>query len=199
MKKNKQMFLVELERKIPKGAPIEEKDTFLAYCSEMIQDLIEDGYSEEEAIFKLGNPDSLIYDNFESWFVVKEQQVPRKTMPFLIIIAILGFPLWGSLLLAAILVILSGYIVLWCGPFITGSFAFAGVIGGVVASVTSLIALQDGAFIGITQFGVGITLFGLGLIFTIVTYKISSIFLRGTSIFTKRIIKILFGWRYKFV
>lgn len=199
MKKNKQMFLVELERKIPKDVPLEEKDTFLAYCSEMIQDLIEDGYSEEEAIFKLGNPDSLIYDNFESWFVVKEQQVSRKTMPFLVIITILGFPLWGSLLLAAILVILSGYIVLWCVPFITGSLAFAGVIGGVGASVTSLIALQDGAFIGITQFGVGIALFGLGLIFTILTYKISSIFLRGTSIFTKKITKILFGWRYKFV
>ncbi|KAF1295646.1 hypothetical protein BAU15_03650 [Enterococcus sp. JM4C] len=199
MKKSAQMFLVELERKIPREAPLEEKDAFLAYCNEMIQDLIDDGYSEEEAIFKLGNPDSLIYDNFESWFVVKEQKVPRKTMPFFLIITILGLPLWGSLLLAVVLIIFSAYLVIWMIPFVVASFAFTGIVGGLAAAVTSLFAVQDGLFVGVTQFGLGVALFGLGILLTIAFVRISGTFIKWTASLTKRVAKLLFSRRVKFV
>ncbi|MGM0125172.1 hypothetical protein IGI37_002570 [Enterococcus sp. AZ194] len=199
MKKDIRMFLVELERKIPKDAPVGEKDAFLDYCSEMIQDLIEDGYSEEEAIYKLGNPDSLIYDNFESWFTVKEQVVSRKTMPLVMIVTVLGFPLWGSLLLAVGLCILSAYFVLWTIPFVLGMFAVTGIIGGVASAVTSLIALQDGVFIGVTQFGVGLTIFGLGILATIATVRTSGQFIKWTASLTKYVTRLLFSRKVKFI
>ena len=95
-------------------------------------------------------------------------------------ILVLGFPLWGSLLLSAALLILSFLIIIWCVPFTTGMIGVTTFIGGIASVVLSPMLMADGFYLFLSQLGVGIFLFGLGLLCLIATYSMSRPFSRLT-------------------
>lgn len=66
-----------------------------------------------EPLSKLGDPKQLAY---EAAGIPTEVHVPRKFNWLWITLLVLGFPLWGSLALAAFLILLSIDIVIWCIP-----------------------------------------------------------------------------------
>lgn len=159
------------------------------YYDEIIDDLMDDGFSEQEAVAKLGDPKKLAKE--AAGVEEIEIEVPRRFNPLVIILLIIGFPLWGSLLFAFLMVLLSVYIVIWCLPFTTGTIGVSFVFGGIVAAVLSPFLMMDALFMGVTQLGVGMLLFGLGLISLVFTWSISGFFLKATrnlTIWTKNLI-----------
>ena len=99
---NKEKFLEELYHLL-KNLPKSERQQHLDYYAEMIDDRIEDGITEEDAVAALGSPADIATQILGD---VPAKPV-RKYPVWAIILIVLGSPLWISLLLAAAAVVLS--------------------------------------------------------------------------------------------
>lgn len=99
---NKQTFLEELCHLL-KSLPQAERQQHLDYYTEMIDDRMEDGLCEEEAVAALGSAADIAAQILSSIPRKKERRYPV----WAIILIVLGAPLWLSLLLSAAAVALS--------------------------------------------------------------------------------------------
>ena len=141
----KNEFLTELKIAL-EGLPEEDIEKSLEYYSEMIDDRIEDGLSEEEAVADLGSIEDIrkqIVKDTPITKIIKEKIKPKRSFGgWEIAVIIIGFPLWFPLLIAAAAVIFSVYVSLW--SVIISLFAVeisfaAGAFAGIVASIPMFI------------------------------------------------------------
>lgn len=169
---NRIEFIKTLSSQLSYTMKPEEVRELVDYYDEIILDSMEEGLSEEQAISKLDTPDQII-DAIKGTPLEVTLPVSKKLTPYLLLFLVIGFPLWGSLALAACLLVFSLYLLIWCIPLVTGALAFAGIFGGLVSAVLSPFALMDGFHIAITQLGIGLLLFGGGTLISLLTYSIS--------------------------
>ena len=113
---NKQEFLAKLQTNLS-GLPEKEVQDSLGFYSEMIDDRMEEGLSEEDAVRDIGSAEEIarqIIAETPLITIVKDKIKPkRKIQAWEIVLLILGAPIWLSLLIAAFAVILSLYISFW--------------------------------------------------------------------------------------
>ncbi len=113
---NKQEFIKELGGLLS-GLPSEEIEQRLEFYSEMIDDKVEEGVSEEEAVGELGDAVEIaaqIKADVPLVKLVKEKMKPKKKLSALeIVLIVLGSPIWLSLLIAALAVVFAVYVVIW--------------------------------------------------------------------------------------
>lgn len=113
---SKEEFLAALENGIC-GLPKEEIEERLAFYGEMIEDLKEDGLTEEEAVAGIGTPEEVILQIAQDVPVGKivRHRVRSSFRPkaWEIVLIVLGFPVWFPLLAAAFAVAIALYIALW--------------------------------------------------------------------------------------
>ena len=192
---NKQEFLDQLRLELS-GLPKEDLEERLNFYAEIIDDRIEDGLSEEEAVNEIGPSEEIasqIIAETPLSIIVKERVKPKRRLKaWEIVLLILGAPLWIPLLIAAFAVLFSLYIVLWSlmialwavdVAFIAS--ALAGIAGGCIMLIKgeSLSALMG--------FGIGMIMAGLS-IFLFFGCKAAT---KGTVVLTKKMglgIKTLF-------
>ena len=182
----KQEFLVQL-RKGLSGLPQEDIEERLTFYSEMIDDRMEEGLSEEEAVSAVGTVDEIVTQVVAETPLVKiaKERIKskRRWSAGEIVLLALGSPIWLSLAIAAFAVILSLYIVLWAVIIslwaVFASFA-ACSIGGVLACV--VFAVGGNGASGVAMLAVGIVCAGLA-IFMFYGCKAAT---KGTLIFTKK-------------
>jgi uncharacterized membrane protein len=134
----------------------------------MIDDRIEEGLSEEEAVSEIGPIDKVVSQTESETESLDEiPQAPthkRKIKVWEIVLLILGAPLWAPLLIAAVAVIFSLYVVLWSlvisvwSIFITIA---ACMIGGLVSGI--FFVINGNTLAGIAVVGVGIACAGLSI------------------------------------
>ena len=112
----KQEFLSDLRQGLS-GLPQEEIDGRIEFYSEQIDDRMEEGLTEEEAVASVGSVNDIVLqvvDEYPFPELIKVRIRSRKPMSVLtIVLLILGSPIWLSLLIAAFAVVLSLYVVLW--------------------------------------------------------------------------------------
>ena len=107
---NKQEFLAALAREL-EPLPREERYQTLNYYDELIDDRLEDGQEEEAVIQSLGDPKAVAQELLAG---EDELLVPNRGLRvWLIVLLVLGFPLWGSLLVTAAVVLLCVFICLY--------------------------------------------------------------------------------------
>ena len=113
---NKATFLSILRSRL-QGLPWQDVERSLEYYSEIIDDRMEDGMTEEEAVAAMGSIDEIVNQILMATplpKLVKERVRPRRPWrAWEIILLILGSPVWLPLLLAAVAVFLACYVVLW--------------------------------------------------------------------------------------
>lgn len=113
---DKQEFLAQL-RKGLSGLPQKDIEERLTFYGEMIDDRMEEGLSEEEAVFAVGAVDEIVAQAVaETPFVkiAKERNKPKRRLGAgEIVLLALGSPVWLSLGIAAVAVIFSLYVSLW--------------------------------------------------------------------------------------
>lgn len=109
-------FLDELYERLA-GVPQEDRERSLAYYGEMIDDHIEEGLTEEEAVSEIGSAKEIASQIIaEPPFskIAKENIAPKRRLTaWEIVLLALGSPIWLSLLIAAFVVVFSVYVVLW--------------------------------------------------------------------------------------
>lgn len=153
---NKLDFLLVLQEKLM-HLPKDDVEERLNFYNEMIEDKIEEGLSEEEAVSSIGSIDIIveqIQENIGCLNSNKTSITPRKKHNvWEIVLLILGSPVWLSLLIAAFVIIFSLYVSIWA------------VIISLWATFASLIACAFGAIIcGCGYFFNNKSLTGLALI-----------------------------------
>lgn len=137
---NKQEFLDKLAYKIA-ALPQSEVEKSLAYFSEIIDDRVEDGMSEEEAVASLEGIDEIarkiMYDT-PLPVLVKSRVKPKHGWNALnIVLLVLGFPLWFPLLVVFAAVVLAVFAVIWA--LILALFAVVAALA--VAGVAGVVAM----------------------------------------------------------
>ncbi|MBQ9856429.1 MAG: DUF1700 domain-containing protein [Clostridia bacterium] len=101
---NKQKFLIRLKKAL-RGCSATEIQSRLAFYSEMIDDRVEEGFSEKEAIQAIGDPVQIAEEIRMELGEKKKDRRPLSTGAKILIA--LGSPIWLSLLIAAVAVGLS--------------------------------------------------------------------------------------------
>ena len=127
---NKQEFLAQLRKEIT-GLPKDDIDERLTFYSEMIEDRIEEGLSEEEAISEIGSVGEMAAQTIADTPLAKIAKERIRTKGRLkaweIVLLVLGSPIWLSLGIAAAAVILALYVsTVVCNRFAVGGFRLAG-------------------------------------------------------------------------
>ena len=198
---NKSEFLAELRSRLV-GLPQNEIEERISFYSEMIDDRVEEGATEEDAVAGIGSIDEIVAQILEDvplWNIVKEKikkknkKKRRKLKAWEIVLIVLGFPVWLPLLIAAFAVILSLYLTLWAlvislwAVFV--SLAACG-LAGIVAGVGYAILVKP--IDGILLVAAGLVCSGLA-IFAFIGCKAAT---KGTARLTK---KMIFGIKHLFV
>ena len=113
---HKEIFLLELKRGL-EGFAEEDIQKFVDYYAEMIDDRIEDGKTEEEAVADLGDVNEIIEQIQMEMPLPKlvraKMQPKHRLSAWEIVLIVLGFPIWGSLAISVIAIVLSLFVSLW--------------------------------------------------------------------------------------
>lgn len=181
---NKTEFISELKNKLGDYPPAETAKS-IEYYSEMIDDRIEDGMSEEEAVSSLGSVEDIVSQiKLELPFSALIKKKKRLSTAVIVIIIVL-FPLWFALGIAVLSIFISVWAVifsLWVAGFSIGASA----IGCLGASVVSLFT---GNFVpSVFALGAAFVLAGITIFFAIGTYYLTTGVARLISL-TVRLIK----------
>ncbi len=142
---NKQEFLTQMQKALS-WLPQEDIEERIAFYSEIIDDHIEEGMSEEQAIAEIGSVQEVttqIVAETPLPRLVKEKVKPKRALRIWeIILIVLGFPVWFPLIIAAGAVILSLYIVVWALVISLWAFDISiliSALGGIAISVVYFI------------------------------------------------------------
>ncbi len=167
---NKTEFFAELKKRL-KGLPERDLHHSFEYYGEMIDDRVEDGMTEEEAVAALGSVDKIVVRILEgaSLFKLMYTRIkPKRTLrTWEIVLLVLGFPLWLPLLIAVAAVALSVYVVLWSAVvslYATDAALFG---GGAGVALWSLLVFAGGhgaagsLWLGCGIFSLGLAIFGV--------------------------------------
>ena len=164
---DKSEFLKRLESGLS-GLTKEEKDEHIAFYSEMIDDKMEEGFSEEEAIESIGIPESIAFQIMQEHVgTPKNTNQSRKLTAWEIVLLVLGSPIWISILIGVFAVIFALYVVLWSAiaSFWAVAVAFIGVALGSFATFGVFLffgnTMQGIAMLGMGLFSVGLAIFGI--------------------------------------
>lgn len=113
---NKLKFILELHDKLS-FLSADDIEKSVEYYSEIIDDYVEDGLSEDDAVAALGDVDTIVSSILAETpisHIIKRRIKPQRKLGALeIILLILGSPIWISLGLAFLAVAISIYVSLW--------------------------------------------------------------------------------------
>ena len=186
---NKAEFFAKLRRGLA-GLSRREAEERLAFYREAIDDRMEEGLTEEEAVRAVGSPVEIAAAIRSETVAASEGKGRRRPRAWVLTLLILGAPIWFSLLLAALAVLFSLCVTLWA-LVISFWAVTASLAAGAVAGVLSPVTLAFGAavpevlgfmFLGLASAGLAILSFFGTLAVTrgaaALTARIPGIFIR---------------------
>lgn len=164
---NKQDFLAQL-RKGLSGLPQDDIEERLTFYKEMIEDRMEEGFSEEEAVSAIGSVEDIVRQSIADIplaKIAKERIRPKRHLKvWEVILLTLGSPIWLSLSVAAAVVILALYISLWA-VMISLWAVFGSLAICAVASIPGYViyATHGNNAAGLAMLSAGIVFAGLSI------------------------------------
>ena len=165
---NKQAFLAQLRKELS-HIPTTEREEQILFYSEMIDDRMEEGLSEEQAVAQVGRVEDMaaqiLAESVGGERARPAQKSARRRGRGETALLILGFPLWLPLLLAAFAVVLALYVSLWAVLVSLwacfGALAGSG-LGGVVFGVAHIVGGNAPA--GLAMLGAALVCVGLAIL-----------------------------------
>ncbi len=142
----KMQFMAELAARLSR-LPREDVERSMEYYGEMIDDRMEEGLSEAEAVVAMGDMDEIVKNVIGETplvrLVVEKIKPKRALRAFEIVLLVLGSPIWLAVAISLLAVFFSVYVTLWsvligCYASVVGGL-FGGVVGGLGAAVLFMI------------------------------------------------------------
>lgn len=168
--------------------PSDETNKSLDYYSEMIDDRIEDGMTEAEAIASLGSVHDIanqIKCELPLTTLVKQKALEKtkgEGIPvWVIVLLVLGAPVWIPLAISISAVLLSIYITVWAFNFAFWVADLSIGISSIVTIFAAIISIFTGGFLSfLIYLGGAIVLAGLAIILAIGCFYMSKGIIAGT-------------------
>ena len=151
-------FILSLNDRLS-GLPKKDVQERLNFYSEMIEDRMEEGLSEEDAVKAVGDVDEIAEQILTETPTPKKQKTKRKLKVWEIVLLTLGSPIWLSLLIAALSVVFSLCVSLWA---VFGSLV-ACAFGGIAAG--AILTFGENIFSGIALISAGLVCAGFSILF----------------------------------
>ena len=180
-------------RDLLQALPSEDLEPSLAFYAESIEDRMEDGMSEEEAVASMESPEEAartIQMELPLPKLVKARVRDRRRMgPMEIILLVLGFPLWFPLLLTAAVLALTFYLLVWVLVLVLGVVVLSLAVSALACAVASIVVFSKAGLKGLLLvLGAGFVLAGLAILLGLLlppacrgTVKLGKAMLRGTK------------------
>lgn len=193
---NKKEFLAALRAGLA-GLPEADVQHWLDFYSEIIEDRMEEGMTESEAVADVGCVHDIVTQ------ILSETPLPKlvhaKVKPkrplkaWEIVLLVLGAPLWVPLLFAGALVVLACYAVLWACIITLYAVDLTAALGGLAGLVGSLLLAPSGELAArVFLLGAGLACLGLAVLLFFVFNQISVWILRLSK-------KALLALKFRFV
>lgn len=181
---NKSELLNELSQRLS-GIPQSEAEKTINYYSEMIDDRIEDGESEEDAVKAVGDVDEIVRNAMSQVPLtgLVKQSVKRNfrlSVP-VIILLILGSPIWLSLLIALFAVIFAVYVTIAAVIISLFAVVAAFVVSGIVSVIASPFLIPVSLYTSAMYFSCGLVILGLSIFAFYVAVILSKYIIRFTK------------------
>lgn len=182
----KQEFLAALQDGL-QGLPQSDIDERVSFYAEMIDDRVEDGLSEEEAAAAIGSAEAIaaqIIADTPIAKLVKHKMAHRRLSTFEVVLIAFGFPIWFSLLVAAVAVVFSLYVTLWA-VIVSLWSVFAALVGSAFGCLVGgiLFLCMGKTFSGLATIAAALVCAGLS-IFAFYGCKAAS---KGVVLLTKKL------------
>ena len=149
--------------------PEDVADEWLLFYSEMIDDRMEEGLSEEEAVAAAGSMDEIVQQIIAETplaAIAKKSLKPKRRLNALeIVLLILGSPIWFSLLLSGFAVVFSIYVVLWSVIISLWAVFVSVAISSIAVIVAGIVLICSGnALTGVVMLGAALICAGLSIL-----------------------------------
>lgn len=161
-------FILTLHNRLS-GLPQDVAEEWLLFYNEMIDDRMEEGLSEEEAVAAAGSMDEIVQQIIAETplaAIAKKSLKPKRRLNVLeIVLLILGFPIWFSLLLSGFAVVFSIYVVLWSVIISLWAVFVSVAISSFAVIVAGIILICTGnALTGVVMLGAALICAGLSIL-----------------------------------
>ena len=194
---NKPEFLAGLRKRLD-GLPEEDIERSLEYYGEMIDDRVEEGLSEEEAVGAMGPIDEIVAQ------ILAETSLPklvrarvRRRRSLLraweIVLLVLGSPVWLPLVLAGLVVFLAVYLSVWSVILALYAVDLSVGVSGIAGYLSAFVLIFHGRLAqGIFLLGNGLACAGLAVLM----FFGFNLIARGLLLLSK---KMIFGIKSGFI
>lgn len=171
-------YLEELSRLIKKQLPSDEYNDVMQYYTEYFEDA---GIEKEADVIKeLGSPEDLaarILEEYRGKQLPKAGEQQRKkglSAGWIIFIAIIGSPLWLSLFIVGVVLVIAIAAVI----LTFGAVGIAGIIGGICMLVSGIAVMIEDAPLAFLMIGYGFLLGAIGCALIMLTVFIVRLIIR---------------------
>ena len=193
---NRAEFLNALREKLS-GLPAEELEERLSFYAEVMDDRIEDGYSEEAAVAEIGTPEEIaaqiIAEIPLSRLVREKVGARKKRRTWQTVLLAVGAVVWVPLLIAFLAVIFSLYIALWAVVISLYAVCLALAAVGVCALPGAVLLAVRGNLPAAAAFlGAGIFCAGLAILMFFLCRGITKGVIKLTGYMIRKIKTLLF-------
>lgn len=176
----KEEFLRLLKKELS-FLPKDEIKDCLAFYNEMIDNRIEEGMSEEEAVKDIGSIEDIVKQIVYEKHVNKDK-IKRKLKTGEIALLAVGSPIWLSLLIAFLVIIISVYISLWVVVISLWSVFVSLIAGSFIGLFLFFIYLFKGKIVSsLVWLGLSFVCLSLGIFFYYICKEITKMSIKLTK------------------
>lgn len=167
----KREYLDELRARLS-ALPADEVERAVSFYEEAIDDRVEAGLSEEEAVAEMESPAAAaerILSELPSvpraLAQARSKSVPTSWFVLGIVLLVLGSPLWAALLVAVLALIASGFVALLSCLVGIWAVVLSFLLGAVFGGLGLFLAVgADSLPVGLVNLGIGLAMSGIGLL-----------------------------------
>ena len=145
-----------------RGLPMQEIEQTIHYYSEIIADRMEEGMTEEAAVAKM-EPMHVIAKRVAADFKGVTTTPRRKLPGFLIVLLILGFPLWFPLLATGVALMVVALTLAWVMVLVLWAVCLGLFSGGMAAIITLFLGGFHTGLPFLGQMGLGMAAMGFSI------------------------------------
>lgn len=159
-------FLDELRRGLS-ALPAAEAEKSVSFYAEMIDDRVEYGESEADAVAAMGDAGEVARTIIAELPAVPKAIVKSKTKSATAnwVLAVVLSPIWVSLAIVALALVFSVYVTIWALAFAVWAVAIALLCCGPMGLAVAVYCLAVGdPVVAAWQLGAGLACFGLGML-----------------------------------
>lgn len=171
MRKNE--FLKKLE-KLLSQLPESERGRHLSYYSELIDDMTDNGMTEEEAVSRFGDVNEIanqILTETPLPLLVKTKVRPSGGWTaFTVILAVMASPIWLPIVISLLAVVFSVFVAFWCVVIAFAAVCIALIISGLTLCFVPFAVIGSVPSASVLMIGVGFICTGLGILLCFGTY-----------------------------